>query len=251
MKSFLTALQFLTRIHLTEQRVWTDEDFGGAVVYFPLVGLLIGVILACINGAFGLFFSPLFTAVLTVAVWFFITGGLHADGYMDTADGLFSGRGRERMLEIMKDSRVGANGVIAFFFLAALKIVSLAELLQPWPLLIVVPAAARFAALVSIFKFPYARSEGLGRAYAAHGPSRVLVKGCVAALVPSVLVGILYVPVLVGAVVITVLADSYITARLGGVTGDTYGAVIEFTEMLLLVGAVFAAKLMTVYINGG
>ena len=77
------------------------------------------------------------------------------------------------------------------------------------------------------------------------------MKGCVAALVPSVLVGILYVPVLVGAVVITVLADSYITARLGGVTGDTYGAVIEFTEMLLLVGAVFAAKLMTVYINGG
>ena len=151
----------------------------------------------------------------------------------------------------MKDSRVGANGVIAFFFLAALKIVSLAELLQPWPLLIAVPAAARFAALVSIFKFPYARSEGLGRAYAAHGPSRVLMKGCVAALVPSVLVGILYVPVLVGAVVITVLADSYITARLGGVTGDTYGAVIEFTEMLLLVGAVFAAKLMTVYINGG
>ncbi len=221
------------------------------MVYFPLVGLLIGVILACINGAFGLFFSPLFTAVLTVAVWFFITGGLHVDGYMDTADGLFSGRGRERMLEIMKDSRVGANGVIAFFFLAALKIVSLAELLQPWPLLIAVPAAARFAALVSIFKFPYARSEGLGRAYAAHGPSRVLMKGCVAALVPSVLVGILYVPVLVGAVVITVLADSYITARLGGVTGDTYGAVIEFTEMLLLVGAVFAAKLMTVYINGG
>ena len=179
MKSFLTALQFLTRIHLTEQRVWTDEDFGRAVVYFPLVGLLIGVILACINGAFGLFFSPLFTAVLTVAVWFFITGGLHADGDMDTADGLFSGRGRERMLEIMKDSRVGANGVIAFFFLAALKIVSLAELLQPWPLLIAVPAAARFAALVSIFKFPYARSEGLGRAYAAHGPSRVLMKGCV------------------------------------------------------------------------
>ena len=89
MKSFLTALQFLTRIHLTEQRVWTDEDFGRAVVYFPLVGLLIGVILACINGAFGLFFSPLFTAVLTVAVWFFITGGLLAVVFMFSDDVLF------------------------------------------------------------------------------------------------------------------------------------------------------------------
>lgn len=116
MKAFLIALQFLSRIHLASQDVWRDEDFGRSVLFFPLVGLIIGLLLAALYGALSFILNPLGCAVLVVAFWFYVTGGLHADGYMDTADGLFSGRSRERMLEIMKDSRVGSGGVMAFVF---------------------------------------------------------------------------------------------------------------------------------------
>ena len=80
MKAFLIALQFLSRIHLASQDVWRDEDFGRSVLFFPLVGLIIGLLLAALYGALSLILNPLGRAVLIVAFWFYLTGGLHADG---------------------------------------------------------------------------------------------------------------------------------------------------------------------------
>lgn len=248
MKSFLIALQFLTRIHLTDRGVWSDTEFGASILWFPLVGTLTGCILAALNGTAAFLFSPLLTAGLTVAAWYCLTGGLHADGFMDTADGIFSGRSRERMLEILKDSRVGSTGVTAFFFLAVFKIFSLVEILSPWQLLVAVPAATRFAALFSILKFPYARSEGLGKAFGQYAPPHALRKSLAVNIVPLLLVGVMYIPVLMAAVIITVFANRYICKRLGGVTGDTYGAVIEFTEAVLLVGAAAVLRCTILYI---
>ena len=97
MKAFLIALQFLSRIHLASQSVWRDEDFGRSVLFFPLVGFIIGLLLAALYGASSFLFDAFGRSALVVAFWFYLTGGLHADGYMDTADGLFSGRSRERI----------------------------------------------------------------------------------------------------------------------------------------------------------
>lgn len=102
MTSFLIAFQFLSRIQLAKQTVWTNEDFGKSVIWFPLIGTIIGIFLAAVYVAASYLFAPLYTAVIVVAAWLYITGGLHADGYMDTADGILSGRSRERMLEILK-----------------------------------------------------------------------------------------------------------------------------------------------------
>ena len=116
MRSFLTALQFLTRIHLVRQENLTAEDFGRSTRFFPLVGVVLGALyllaaLACL-AFLGL---PSYTGkAILVLLPLLLTGGLHADGFMDTVDGLFSGRSRERMLEIMKDSRTGSFGVAAF-----------------------------------------------------------------------------------------------------------------------------------------
>ena len=176
MKAFLIALQFLSRIHLASQSVWRDEDFGRSVLFFPLVGLIIGLLLAALYWASSFLFDAFGRSALVVAFWFYLTGGLHADGYMDTADGLFSGRSRERMLEILKDSRVGAGGVTAFVFLVLLKVAFLSQLVPEaaLPALVGIPAAARFGTLISIFQFPYAREQGLGRAFVTYAPAHTV-----------------------------------------------------------------------------
>ena len=85
MKAFLIALQFLSRIHLASQSVWRDEDFGRSVLFFPFVGLIIGLLLAALYWASSFLFDAFGRSALVVAFWFYLTGGLHADGYMDTA----------------------------------------------------------------------------------------------------------------------------------------------------------------------
>lgn len=236
MKAFLIALQFLSRIHLASQTVWKDEDFGRAVIFFPLVGLVIGLLLYAAYVLLSLRFTGLVRAVLVAAFWFFLTGGLHADGFMDTADGLFSGRSREKMLEILKDSRVGSMGVIAFVFLVLLKVSFLSVLPEKMALtaLLGIPAAARFSTLISIFQFPYARKQGLGRAFVEYARPHTLPKGFLVALLPAVICGPWYLLLLGTAMLLTLWADVHIARKLGGVTGDTYGAVLELTEMLLL-----------------
>lgn len=244
MKSFLIALQFLSRFQVARQTEWTERDFGGAVVWFPLVGTVIGAFLWLVCTASMLIFPPSYGAVLVAAAWFFITGGLHADGFMDTADGLFSGRSRERMLEIMKDSRVGANGVMAFFFLAAFKICFLASLPSPAALeaVIAVPTAARFSVLVGIFEFPYAREQGLGQYFVRCAPPHALLKAFGCSLLPLAYCGAAYAAVIGAALLLSLAFNSYVAGKLGGVTGDTYGACIEWSEAALLGLLVLAEK---------
>lgn len=244
MKAFLIALQFLSRIHLASQEVWTDEDFGRSVLFFPLVGLVIGLLLSALYGALSFILDPFGRAVLVVAFWFYLTGGLHADGYMDTADGLFSGRSRERMLEILKDSRVGSGGVMAFVFLVLLKVTFLSQLEPKAAMLslVAVPAAVRFGTLISIFQFPYARKEGLGKAFVTYAPPHMTAKALVLALLPVFLCGPFYLAFLGAAMILSLWANLGISRKLGGVTGDTYGAVIEGSEMVLLLLVVIGSK---------
>ena len=243
MKSFFIALQFLSRIHVVTQTVWTEADFGRSVIFFPLVGTVIGAVLCLAYAGISLWFSQPYMAVLLVLCWLLVTGGLHADGLMDTADGLFSGRSRERMLEILKDSCVGSNGVVAFVSCTALKICFLANLPQQavCAVLLAVPTAARFGVLIGIFQFPYVRQQGLGQAFVQYAPRRALVKAFLCALPPLAVAGWGYFLLLGAVMLISLGLNTYIARRLGGVTGDTYGAVIELSEMLLL-GLAFLAS---------
>ena len=168
MRDFITCLEFLTRVRFSKRTDWRDEDFSRSVPYFPLVGLVIGFLLAAINYSLFYIETPLFLRVtLLLLAEIIITGGLMYDGFMDTADGVFSARSRERMLEIMKDSHVGSNAVLAIIILLLLKIAAYLELsgeTLTWVLL-TMSVATRTFMVVFIVNFPYARKEGIGHTW--------------------------------------------------------------------------------------
>ena len=241
MNSFLVGLQFLTRIRIVRQTVWTAEDFGRSTRFFPLVGLVLGI---CYALAAWILVSVLgmraLTAALLLILPLLLTGGLHADGFMDTADGVFSGRERERKLEIMKDSRVGSFGVVAFVLLMFLQFALLLDMSPPLlvPVFFVMPIIGRMAMVLAVSCFPYARADGMGKTFADMADRGTVAIAVVTTSVLVIPIGLLATLTLVLGIVFVLLFCRWMTAILGGVTGDVYGAATVLTETIVL--AVFS-----------
>jgi adenosylcobinamide-GDP ribazoletransferase len=182
-------------------------------------------------------------AVIITIAWLITTGALHFDGLMDTADGIFSHRDQKRMLEIMQDSRVGNFGAITGIAAFALKVSAMAAISpQALPLaLFLTPMWARFAEAYAIGHYAYARQEGKGKVW--HDTTKVPGDLIIAVILPLILTVLLGIVVSESAYVTAIFAafsglaaGSYLNTRLGGHTGDTYGAVVEVSETLTLVG---------------
>ena len=233
---FLTGLQFLTRINLARQTSWSPESFGRSVRYFPLVGVIIGMILASLNLLAGSYLPSTVLAALLITLEIILTGGLHGDGLMDTADGIFSARTRERMLEIMKDSRVGANGVMAFCLFVLVKWSLLMELpaAERTLALLVMPVLSRFAMVMGITLFPYARPDGIGKAFAQYAGRKALY---IAALLTAGIIifcGKAAWISMAAIILFAILFGHYVTNLLGSLTGDIYGAITELSGVIVL-----------------
>ena len=247
MNSFLIGLQFLTRIFVVKQSVWTEKNFGESVKYFPAVGAVLGIFYASIVGAINFFSLPLFTGAVGFASMIILTGGIHCDGLMDSADGLFSGREREKILLIMKDSRAGSFGVVAMILVAALEISTLAELakLSTWWLCAAIysaPIIARLIMVLTIGIFPYARESGMGKAFATFTTRRTIffaVGETILFLLPLAFISeIFFLCAGLASLVALIVAwrfDSFATEKIGGVTGDIYGAVTTLAELFVLI----------------
>lgn len=245
MRDFITCLEFLTRVRFSKRTDWRDEDFSRSVPYFPLVGLVIGSLLAAVN--YGLFYieTPLFLRVtLLLLAEIIITGGLMYDGFMDTADGVFSARSRERMLEIMKDSHVGSNAVLAIIILLLLKIAAYLELsgeTLTWVLL-TMSVATRTFMVVFIVNFPYARKEGIGHMFTKYAkPFYTYIAFAVCAGIIAAC-GLQYLAVAGICFTVTLMIAQYLKTQLGGLTGDTYGALTECGNVIYLLTAVFLLR---------
>lgn len=238
MKSFITALQFLTRIHIKNQLDLTIEDFGRSTRFFPLIGGILGMLY--MTAAWGLmtFWGwTNFATTILVLLPLLVTGGLMLDGYMDTADGVFSARDRERKLEIMKDSRVGAFGVIA---LVSLMMVNWTVLRDIDPLLIpaalfLMPVIGRMAMVMVIAVFPYARKEGMGKAFSEMADKKTLALAGGTTIVFVLPWGPAALAALAAGLGFACLMGVWLSGKLGGLTGDTYGAVETLTETMVLV----------------
>ena len=245
MRDFITCLEFLTRVRFSKRTDWRDEDFSHSVPYFPLVGLVIGSLLAAVN--YGLLYieTPLFLRVtLLLLAEIIITGGLMYDGFMDTADGVFSARSRERMLEIMKDSHVGSNAVLAIIILLLLKIAAYLELsgeTLTWVLL-TMSVATRTFMVVFIVNFPYARKEGIGHMFTKYAkPFYTYIAFAVCAGIIAAC-GLQYLAVAGICFTVTLIIAQYLKTQLGGLTGDTYGALTECGNVIYLLTAVFLLR---------
>lgn len=241
MKALLAAFLFLTVIPLPGGRGIGEKDIAGSLPFFPVVGLVIGGVAAAGDLAFLLLFPPGLAAVLTILLFVLITGGLHLDGLADTADGIFSVRDRERMLEIMRDSRIGTMGVLAILFVIALKISALAPLLsvQRLGIIILMPIAGRMAMLLMLNALPYARKDGglatlfLRRRSWWHPAFAMIFLVFTGWLLgaggwmPSPWSGLL---MALSGIAAAGLTAGLIHRKLGGFTGDTVGAAAEITE---------------------
>lgn len=237
-RSFLLALQLLTRIPVPGGAPPTAAEAARAPAAYPLVGLVVGAAAAvCHSIAVAVGWSPPVVGVGTALAWVFITGNLHLDGLMDTADALGSGKDREGMLAIMRDSRVGSFGVVAGIGAFALKATLISEL-SPSAAGVLPAAAAlgRWAIVYGAARCRYPRAQGMGQGIIGHVERKTFLVASAAAvgaaliLLPS---GVAL-AALVGAGAAAWAGARFLAGKLGGLTGDTLGALCEGTEIVVL-----------------
>ncbi|MCL5027230.1 MAG: adenosylcobinamide-GDP ribazoletransferase [Chloroflexi bacterium] len=194
-------------------------------------------------------FPPPVTAALLLGAWVLFTGGLHLDGLMDVCDGVFSQPDPARRLAVMRDTRAGSYGVLGAVCLLVLKfavLLSLApgmQLLRLSPALVgllMAPTLGRWAMVLATAAFPSARPEGLGQLVKSWVGWPQVAAATAIALAASMALGPMGVALLPLAAVVAWLGGAYFQANLGGLTGDTYGAINEVTEVLVLLAAAAA-----------
>lgn len=233
MKHFLAAIKFFTILPGGRSK---EFDPGRMIPYFPVVGLVLGGLVAVFDGAAAHFWSQPLVSLLDVVVLVILTGAFHVDGLGDSADGIFSHRSRERMLEIMKDSRVGVMGLVAIGAALTIKWGALAELddQRSW-LIFLIPAYARTGILFAMRVLPYGRPEGgTGKAFFIEPLKLRDFRWGAAVIVLSLWIGLKALVLVFGWGVWVAAMIRFYRRRVGCVTGDILGAMVESTEAFLL-----------------
>lgn len=229
---FAIAFSMLTTLPFFKLHDFRPGCNGAAVMYYPVIGLILGAIVyALFSAGEGLFPSVHFF-VLLFGLWVLLYGAIHLDGFADTVDGLFAPK--EKALEVMKDPNVGAMGMIftALFLLAKL---SSFMALPDMALFILVPLLGRFSAVAAIRYFPYVRKEGMGSLARAELTGPLFWTAALMMLLLGAAFGSALFLVMLGvSLVATWLLGSWLTKRFGGLSGDMYGFIIEMNELLLL-----------------
>jgi adenosylcobinamide-GDP ribazoletransferase len=239
---FFIALQFFTRLPIPAWVGFESSWLQHASRYFPLVGCVVAAIAAAVYWVAALLLPAPVAAVLSTAASIYATGAFHEDGFADTCDGLGGGMTRERVLEIMKDSRVGAYGAIGIVCMLAAKLSTLAMLPPRVAIaaLFMAHPLSRLAATSLIWKLDYVRGEGKAKPLAQQMTTVEFSIATASALLPAVLLlatGYASLAAVLGAVAAALAAALWLgrkfVRRLGGYTGDCLGAVQQVAEALI------------------
>jgi adenosylcobinamide-GDP ribazoletransferase len=247
MSALVAAVQFLLLSPAFIRRPFTAHELGRAVGFYPLVGLLLGAVLALSDLLLARIFSVGVRSALILALWIALTGALHLDGFIDSCDGLLGGATPDRRLAIMRDERAGAYGLAGGILLLLILFSGLSAVQSlRWAMLLLAPVIGRWTMAMAVVVFPYARPAGLGRDIKDHaGLEEAMISTVIALLivlplawwmrssVPLVALGL--------AAAIGWLTAQFARSRIGGLTGDTYGAIDMMVEASVLL--VFAAAL--------
>jgi len=225
------------------------EQLGRSTIYFPVVGLVIGGILAGLNWVFNLILSASVTNALLIVALVIVTGAMHLDGLSDTCDGIAGHKTVEERWRVMHDSHAGAFGVVGVILALLVQYIALNNIPanKMTATLLFMPTVSRWAMVYAIYTFPYARPTGLGKAYKeSTGWSEFVAATVITLGIAGALYPLFYVPgfILIGGVIIiTTGLAFYLKYKFAGLTGDTYGAINEVAEVTaLLLVIVMATK---------
>ena len=237
-RRLILAIQFLTRLPTPQVKDFRAEDLSRSAVYYPLVGAIIGALLALplylLDG------RPWLAAVLALLLWVWVTGALHLDGLGDVADAFGAAhRDPQRFLEVLKDPHMGVFGVVTLVMQLLLKLVLLSELAAspPWYGIVLVPAWARWGTLWWSRLLPSLHGAGMAERFSWQLSLRSV---WLWALLLAALTVFVAWPLLLALLLVPLVAR-YWRHRLGGISGDCLGASVEVTESLLLLALVLAS----------
>jgi adenosylcobinamide-GDP ribazoletransferase len=215
---------------------YTDSDLGRSAIFFPVIGLILGTLLVVVNFLLAPFASAALLSVILVSLLAFLTRGLHLDGVGDTFDGLGAGGDRDHVLSVMDDSHIGVFGVIAIVLVLFLKIHALESLdVDRWRVLLTALILGRWAMVLLAFRSRPAKT-GLGANLIGHLQTSHLL---LTTLLTLMLVAAIFrgngIVMMAWVAIFTTASKIYFHRRLGGVTGDTCGAVGELSETSVMV----------------
>lgn len=247
MKRFISILQFMTRIPISIDTGF-DEEFHKTIVYFPLVGFTLGVLLFLTGIVSNLIFDPFITSIVITLTLVILTGGLHIDGLGDTFDAIYSYRDKEKMLEIMKDSRLGTNSLLAIMFLILLKVGFIYSIINQrllWTV-IFMPVIGRLGVTFIMYKTKTPREKGLGNLFIGKATAQMLITLVLYTVVlivgiskslflSSIMVSLKIVSIIIVVAVFNQLFKNHIYKKIDGITGDILGCSIELNEVIYLI----------------
>jgi adenosylcobinamide-GDP ribazoletransferase len=232
---FLTAVMFLTRIPCPTWIGYSESQLNSSCRYFPLVGSLIGVSGSFVWSITQYFWDPSIALLLSMLTTILITGGFHEDGLSDTCDGFGGGWNRSQILSIMKDSRVGAYGVIGITFALGLKFALLHSLPSRLVIISLIAAhtASRFLATSFIYTHEYARDDETSkiRPLAYRMQANDLIFGGLTTLIVLLLLKEDFIFLLLCLVIVRIVLSKFLLKTLNGYTGDILGAVQQVSEL--------------------
>ena len=246
MNGIALLFKFMTRLPVGFEPKFDSDNLGKSMKFFPIVGMVMGIILfGFFWGLSHIIYSPMVMAVILVIIEVVLTGGLHLDGLADTFDGIFSYRSKQKMLEIMKDSRLGTNGGLVLILYFILKVALLYELnliigIPAGVVLLLTPAFARLNSVVNCASAPYARATGMGKTFVDNTNGTGVIIATILTLIYGALVCNLFlIPYAILVIIPILMVLGYVFAKLmtrkiGGITGDTLGAVVELSEILVI-----------------
>ncbi len=230
-KKFLSAVGFLTIFPVVKR------ELKNCAIFFPLVGLFIGGFLISVNYLGSFLFSKNVVDMLVIVSLTIITGGLHLDGFADMLDGFYAGKDKNDTLRIMDDAHIGAMGVIGIFCIMGLKFFALQSIPQKilYPSLLLFPTLSRWSLVFACTISKPAKNKGLGKIFIDTVSKKDFLNATIVAVLISFLIfGLKGFFILIAVLFVSFIFLKLIGKKIGGITGDIFGALNEIIETLVL-----------------
>ncbi len=239
LRQFICAIQFLTIIPIRGNYVRDEKDLGRSMLFYPIVGLLIGLATLGLYRLASYVFMPIVGMVIAFVGNLVLTGGLHLDGFADMCDGFYAGKDKQGILTIMKDSHIGTMAVLGIFCLLILKL-SFFYSLFPKGLLaeaiLVIPAISRWVMSVAAGIYPYARAEGgTAKPFVENvGRREIIISSFLIAIISFAILGPAGILLSMATLAVALVFMRWVKSKIGGITGDVLGGLNEISEVCSL-----------------